>query len=77
MRHIGAAFAATAVLALAPPQSGASVAERHVAPSATFDSGILHVERFGETGRRAIVFVPALFCGSWQWNAQIDALSAK
>jgi pimeloyl-ACP methyl ester carboxylesterase len=77
IRQIGAAFAATAVLVLVPPQSGASVAERHVASSATFDSGILHVERFGEAGRRAIIFVPALFCGSWQWNAQINTLSAK
>jgi pimeloyl-ACP methyl ester carboxylesterase len=55
----------------------ASVAGRTIAPYATFDSGILRVERFGRRGARSIVFVPALFCGSWQWNAQIDALSPK
>jgi pimeloyl-ACP methyl ester carboxylesterase len=53
------------------------VAPRTVAPTSTFDVGILHVERFGATGGRSIVLIPALFCGSWQWNAQIDALSSK
>jgi pimeloyl-ACP methyl ester carboxylesterase len=63
-------------LCLAPP-ADASVAPRAVAPYATFDSGILRVERFGNPKARSIVFVPALFCGSWQWNAQINALSAQ
>lgn len=60
---------------MSPRIVDASVAQRAVAPYATFDSGILRVERFGKPGARSIVFVPALFCGSWQWNAQIDALS--
>ncbi|HVR47364.1 MAG TPA: alpha/beta hydrolase [Candidatus Binatia bacterium] len=59
------------------PPAEASVAQRLVAPYATFESGILRVERFGKPGAQSIVFVPALFCGSWQWNAQIDALSPK
>jgi pimeloyl-ACP methyl ester carboxylesterase len=53
-----------------------TVAQRHVTANATFDVGILRVERFGNPGARSIVFVPALFCGSWQWNAQINALSS-
>jgi pimeloyl-ACP methyl ester carboxylesterase len=53
-----------------------TVAQRHVTANATFDVGILRVERFGNPGARSIVFVPALFCGSWQRNAQINALSS-
>ena len=53
------------------------MARRAVEPNATFDSGILRVERFGNPKARSIIFVPALFCGSWQWNAQINALSPQ
>lgn len=68
--------ALTLVVLFAPPLCcSAAVAQREVAPNATFDSGILKVERFGNPNARAIVFIPALFCGSWQWNAQINALS--
>ena len=63
-------------LALAPAFAGATVAPRHVAATETFQRGILRVEHFGTVGYQPIVFVPALFCGSWEWNAQIDALSA-
>lgn len=66
-----------ALAALVPSIAGAAVAPRSVAAYATFDSGILRVERFGNPKGRSIVFVPALFCGSWQWNAQIDALARK
>ena len=62
-------------IALAITLSG--LAPRTVEPVATFDSGMLHVERFGNPAHRAVVFIPALFCGSWQWNRQIDDLSTK
>jgi pimeloyl-ACP methyl ester carboxylesterase len=52
-----------------------TVAQRQVTANAAFDVGILRVERFGNPGARSIVFVPAIFCGSWQWNGQINALS--
>ncbi|MGC2405579.1 MAG: alpha/beta hydrolase [Candidatus Cybelea sp.] len=52
-----------------------TVAQRHVTANAAFDVGILRVERFGNPAARSIVFIPAMFCGAWQWNAQIDALS--
>lgn len=68
---LGVAFA----ISLLSANARASVAQRTVAPSSTFDVGILHVERFGKAGGRSIVLIPALFCGSWQWNAQIAALS--
>jgi pimeloyl-ACP methyl ester carboxylesterase len=64
------------VLMVALPACGeAAVAQRHVAAISTFDSGILRVEQFGKNEKRALVFIPALFCGSWQWNAQINTLS--
>jgi pimeloyl-ACP methyl ester carboxylesterase len=67
--------ALTLVALFVPPlYCNAAVAPRAVAPNATFNSGILKVERFGDSNARAIVFIPALFCGSWQWNAQINAL---
>jgi pimeloyl-ACP methyl ester carboxylesterase len=69
--------AACALLSMLPLSSEASVAQRHVAANAVFDSGILRVERFGADGGRPLIFVPALFCGSWEWNAQINALSSK
>lgn len=56
--------------------SEGTVTQRHVAASTTFDTGILHVERFGNPAARSVVFIPALFCGAWQWNAQFNSLSA-
>jgi pimeloyl-ACP methyl ester carboxylesterase len=75
MKRIRLAALAFALCWSLPADAGAAVAGRSVAASATFESGILRVERFGKRGGRAIVFVPALFCGSWQWNAQINTLS--
>jgi pimeloyl-ACP methyl ester carboxylesterase len=78
MRKFGPIFAAAcALLSMAPLSAAASVAQRHVAANAVFESGILRVERFGASGGRPLIFVPALFCGSWQWNAQINALSSN
>ncbi|MBV8150178.1 MAG: alpha/beta fold hydrolase, partial [Candidatus Eremiobacteraeota bacterium] len=74
-RKVALATATLAVIFAPALAARASVAQRNVAAAATFDSGILKVERFGERGARPIVFIPALFCGSWQWNAQINALS--
>ena len=78
MRKFGSIFAiACALLSIVPLSCEASVAQRHVAANAVFDSGILRVERFGAKGGRPLIFVPALFCGSWEWNAQINALSRE
>lgn len=60
-----------------PLYCGAAVAERRVQPEGTSYSGILKVERFGNRDNRALIFIPALFCGSWQWNAQINKLSKE
>jgi pimeloyl-ACP methyl ester carboxylesterase len=77
MRKIGLAFVGLAALLWVSPHAKAAVAQRNVAATATFESGILRVERFGRPGARSIIFVPGLFCGSWEWNAQINVLSGK
>jgi pimeloyl-ACP methyl ester carboxylesterase len=72
------AFSVCAVLLaliVLPAQASATVPTRTVAPSETFAAGILQVERFGSDGRPPVIIIPALFCGSWQWNGQIAALS--
>ena len=69
-------FAILFAVLVVPAQVRAEVASRNVAPVALFQEGILAVEQFGTSGP-PLIFVPALGCGSWQWNAQIDALSNR
>lgn len=75
MKWITVVLGVALAFSLSSANALASVAQRTVAPTSTFDVGILHVERFGKAGGRSIVLIPALFCGSWQWNVQIAALS--
>jgi pimeloyl-ACP methyl ester carboxylesterase len=70
------AFALFLAVLVATTQARAAVAPRDVAPVAHFESGILAVEQFGASGP-PLIFVPALGCGSWQWNAQINGLSNR
>ncbi len=44
-------------------------------PAASFDSGMLHVDRYGN-GSKAIVFIPGLGCGPWSWAEQIRHFSS-
>jgi pimeloyl-ACP methyl ester carboxylesterase len=46
-----------------------------IAPSQTFTTGILQVDHYNKSAGAPIVFIPALYCGAWQWNAQIKALA--
>jgi hypothetical protein len=72
-----AIIVASSILALGVPSAAhAAVPARTVAPTEIFDVGTLRVERFGTAGRSAIVFIPGLFCGTWQWNGQIESLAA-
>ncbi|HET9028542.1 MAG TPA: alpha/beta hydrolase [Candidatus Aquilonibacter sp.] len=43
-------------------------------PSASFQSGTLHVDRYGHGGT-ALVFVPGLGCCPWSWAEQIARFS--
>ncbi len=44
--------------------------------SASFDSGMLHVDRYGN-GAKSIVFIPGLGCGAWSWAEQIRHFSSS
>jgi pimeloyl-ACP methyl ester carboxylesterase len=68
--------AVTALLAvcLTAPAAAASLA---VAPSpqAGFDSGSIHVDRFGNGD--PVVLLPGLTTGTWEWNDTIRHLASK
>jgi pimeloyl-ACP methyl ester carboxylesterase len=66
---------ALAAAVLVPLRAAATLAPLTVSPTTTFTVGMLRVERFGNPAGRPIIFIPALYCGPWEWNAQIDSLS--
>jgi pimeloyl-ACP methyl ester carboxylesterase len=39
-------------------------------PVATFVVGSLHITQYG-SGTQALIFIPGLTCGPWEWNGQI------
>ncbi len=41
----------------------------------SFDAGSVHVERYGAAGKRALIFLPGLTCGPWEWSSQIQTFS--
>ena len=43
-------------------------------PQASFNAGILHVDRFGH-GPQKLVVIPALGYGAWGWAGTIDRFS--
>lgn len=45
------------------------------APAKSFDTGSLHVDVYGTPGRRALIFIPGLTCGPWEWSGEIAQLS--
>ena len=42
----------------------------------SFDSGSIHVDRYGSSGT-PLIFIPGLSCGPWAWAEQIRAFSAQ
>jgi pimeloyl-ACP methyl ester carboxylesterase len=76
-KSVRTACAAFLHLYVFPGQANAAVPSRTVTAAETFTTGILRVERFGSSGRPPIIILPALFCGTWQWNGQIPALSTS
>jgi pimeloyl-ACP methyl ester carboxylesterase len=69
------ALAALAGVTFGAAPAGADVGSRRVAPVETFNVGMLRVERFGVPRGVPLIFIPALYCGSWQWNREIAALA--
>ncbi|HEX6533563.1 MAG TPA: alpha/beta hydrolase [Gemmatimonadaceae bacterium] len=73
-----AAIAATTLTAGAagavPPSDAAGTPLR---VHETFHVGMLRVDHVGAEGGTPIIFIPALFCGPWQWQREIAALSDR
>ena len=64
----GLALGAAPARAIAlPPAPGA--------PAASFEVGTLHVDRYG-AGADAVVLIPGLSCGPWEWFGTISHLAA-
>ena len=65
---------ALAILALSTP---AQAALPPLLPKATssFDAGSIHVDVYGTHGRRAVIFIPGLTCGPWEWAGEITQLA--
>jgi pimeloyl-ACP methyl ester carboxylesterase len=60
-----------------PAFAAADVPARSVAPIQSFNSDVLRVERFGMPGKVPLIFIPALYCGAWQWNGQVSVLAKR
>lgn len=77
-RFLRALLAAASCFSLAFWQYSAAIAASDLPslpqPAASFDSGMLHVDRYG-TGTKALVFIPGLGCGPWSWAEQIKRFS--
>jgi len=41
------------------------------AAQASFNSGSLHVDVYGTPGKPALIFIPGLTCGPWEWSGEI------
>jgi pimeloyl-ACP methyl ester carboxylesterase len=52
-----------------------AVPSRTVQPVTSFNIGNVRVERFGNPKGHAVILIPGLFCGSWEWDGQIAALA--
>jgi pimeloyl-ACP methyl ester carboxylesterase len=58
----------------APSARGADIGTNFPAASARIDVGSMHVDRYG-SGEPAIILVPGLSCGPWEWESAIGALA--
>lgn len=70
---IASALAASALWFSAP--ANASVPPPLPAASASFNAGSMHVDVYGTPGKPALIFIPGLTCGPWEWSGEIKAFS--
>src|SRR5579862_8119877 len=42
----------------------------------SFDAGSLHVDVYGTAGKPALVLIPGLACGPWEWSGEIARFSS-
>jgi pimeloyl-ACP methyl ester carboxylesterase len=73
MRHLLLALALAVFASTAAAR--ATIPPPLPTPAKSFDAGSLHVDVYGTPGRRALVFIPGLTCGPWEWAGEIAQLS--
>lgn len=47
------------------------------APRASLRAGTLHVDVYGTPNRQALIFIPGLACGPWEWAGEIRRFSSE
>jgi pimeloyl-ACP methyl ester carboxylesterase len=73
--RLAAALAFVAIAGLAKPAQAAALPPAPT-PSASFDSGMLHVDRYG-SGSQNLILIPGLGSGPWSWYGTIAHFSPK
>lgn len=73
-RLVFASVLAASTLWLGAPAS-ASLPPPLPAASSSFTAGSLHVEVYGSVGKPAMIFIPGLTCGPWEWAGEIARFS--
>lgn len=70
---LASALAASTLWFSAPAR--ASIPPPLPAPNASFSQGSVHVDVYGTAGKPAMVFIPGLTCGPWEWAGEIAQFS--
>lgn len=73
-RLIIASVLAASTLWFSAPAS-ASIPPPLPAANASFTQGSLHVDVYGTPGKPAMIFIPGLTCGPWEWAGEIERFS--
>lgn len=73
-RLVLASVLAASTLWFSAPAS-ASVPAALPPASASFNSGSVHVDVYGTPGKPAMIFIPGLVCGPWEWAGEIERFS--
>lgn len=73
-RFILAGVLAVSTLWFSAPAMAAVPAPLPQAAS-SFNSGSLHVDVYGTAGKPAMIFIPGLACGPWEWSGEIARFS--
>ena len=74
-RSLFASVLAASMLYLNAPV-GAAVPPPLPHPSSSFSAGTLHVDVYGTPRKPALVFIPGLTCGPWEWSGEIARFAA-
>lgn len=74
MRFLGAAALAACALCTAVPAAAATPPPLP-RPAASFEAGSMHVDVYGASGKPALIFIPGLACGPWEWSREIAQFS--